>query len=84
MGSKRPFGWFLYRFRENLDLFWTLSNAFGRLFWPSNLNFYKALVQHGLQKAFWIDFGRAWGRFGCVLVAMGLSQLKLLHHLVIS
>ena len=54
------------------------------LFLPSKPNFYKALVQHGLQEAFWIDFGRVQGRFGCVLVAVGLSQLKLLHHVVIS
>ena len=84
MGSKRPFELFLNPFWEVSDLFWTLSGAFGRVFWLSNLNFYKALVQHGLQVAFWIDFDRVWRRFGCVLVAVRLSQLKLLHHVVIS
>ena len=72
------------RFGEILDLFWTLSGAFGRFFLPSKPNFYKALVQHGLQEAFWIDFGRGWRGFGCVLGEFGLSKLKLLRHMVIS
>ena len=84
MGSTRPLGWLLNSFWEVSDLFWALPGAFGRFSWPSTLNFYKALVQHGLQVAFWIDFDRVWGRFGCVLVAVRLSQLKLLHHVVIS
>ena len=47
---------FWIHFWEVSDLFWILLGAVGRFFWPSNLNFYKALVQHGLQVAFWIDF----------------------------
>ena len=50
----------------------------------SKLNFYEALVQHELKETFWIDFGKGWARFGCVLVEMGLSKLKLLRHMVIS
>ena len=64
MGSKKPFAWLLIQFWEVSDLFWTLSGAFGRFFWPSNLNFYKALVQHGLQVAFWIDFESILAGFG--------------------
>ena len=73
MGSKRPFGWLLNRFWEVSDLFWTLSGAFGRFFWPSKPNFYKALVQHGLQEAFcflsfldqfWQGLGKIWMRLG--------------------
>ena len=65
-------------------LFWALLGAFGRLFDPSKPNFYIALVQDGLQEAFWIDFGRVWGGFGCVLGEFGLSKLRLLRHMVIS
>ena len=54
----------LSRFWEVSDLFWTLSGAFGRFFWLSNLNFYKAFVQHGLQVAFWIDFQSILAGFG--------------------
>ena len=38
----------------------------------------------GLLDGFWIDFGRVWGGFGCVLGEFGLSKLKLLRHMVIS
>jgi len=64
MGSKRPFELFLNPFWQVSDLFWTLAGAFGRFFWPSNLNFYKALAQHGLQVAFWIDFESILAGFG--------------------
>ena len=43
---------------------WTLSGAFGCLIWPLKPNFYEALVQHGLQKTFWIDFGLILAGFG--------------------
>ena len=33
---------------------------------------------------FWIDLGRVWGGFGCVLGEFGHSKLKLLRHMVIS
>ena len=64
MGSTRPLGWLLNPFWEASDLFCTLSGAFGRFFWLSNLNFYKAFVQHGLQVAFWIDFESILAGFG--------------------
>ena len=88
MGPKRSFGWLLNRFGEILDVFWTLSGAFGRSFWPSKPRFYKALVQQGLQEAFWKAFGSIfggiWAGFGCVLGEFGHSKLKLLRHMVIS
>ena len=62
--SKTAFGKVLGAFWEGFGslwgLFWALLGAFGRFLWPSKSNFYKALVQHGLQKAFWIDFGSIW------------------------
>ena len=42
------------------------------------------MVQDGLQEAFWIDFGRVWGGFGCILGTFGHSKLKFLRHMVIS
>ena len=45
-------------------LFWALLAAFGPFFWRSKPNFYKALVQDGLQEAFWMDSGSIWGGFG--------------------
>ena len=59
----KPFGWLLNRYWEVSNLFWKLSGAFGR-FWNFKTGFYKALVQHGLQEAFWIDVGSIWGRAG--------------------
>ena len=51
-------------FESILVGFGPLLDTFGRFFWPSNLNFYKALVQHGLQVAFWIDFESILAGFG--------------------
>ena len=46
------------------NLFYTLLGAVGPFFWRSKPNFYIALVQNGLQKTFWMDFGSIWGGFG--------------------
>ena len=55
-------------FESILGGFGPLLDTLGRLwaffFWPSNLNFYEALVQHGLQVAFWIDFESILAGFG--------------------
>ena len=84
MRPKRSFEWLLNRFGEILNHFWTLSGTFGCFFWPSKPNFYKTLVQHGLQEAFWINFGKGWGGFGKLLGRFGLSKLKPLRHMVVS
>ena len=51
-----------------LGCFGSLLDTLGRLwaffFWPSKPNFYKALVQDGLQEAFWMDSGSIRGGFG--------------------
>ena len=50
-------------------LFWALLGASGSFWGGSKSSFYRALVQDGLQEAFWIDlgcflegFGKVWGR----------------------
>ena len=63
-----------------------LGATLGRILtvcWTSKSYLFKTLVQHGLQEAFWIDFGKGWGGFGYVLGEYGLSTLKLLRHMVI-
>ena len=46
---------------------WALLGALGLFFRRSKTYFVKALVQDGLQEAFWIDFGAILGGFGEVL-----------------
>ena len=43
---------------------WALLGALGLFFRRSKTYFFKALVQDGLQEAFWIDFGAVLGGFG--------------------
>ena len=43
---------------------WALLGALGLFFRRSKTYFFKALVQDGLQEAFWIDFGWLLERFG--------------------
>ena len=51
---------------------WVLLGALGLFFRPSKTYFFKALVQDGLQEAFWIDFGAIleefWEVLGRILV----------------
>ena len=46
---------------------WALLGALGLFFRRSKTYFFKALVQDGLQEAFWIDFGAILGGFREVL-----------------
>ena len=59
------------------DVFWALLVALGRFCGPSKPTFLKALVQDGLQEAFWIHFGSILGGFGMVLgwICMGLGRI---------
>ena len=47
-----------------LGLFWALLGDFCSYFGRSKYSFFQAWLQDGLQKAFWVDFGSIWGRFG--------------------
>ena len=47
-----------------LGVFWMLSGALGPFFGRSESSFLKALVQDGLQEAFWMAFGSILGGFG--------------------
>ena len=57
-------GLHLGRVWDGLGLLSELLGASGPFFDRSKSNFYKALVQEGLQEAFWIDFGWLWEGFG--------------------
>ena len=48
-------------------LFWALLGASGSFWGGSKSSFYRALVQDGLQEAFWIDLGCLLEGFGKVL-----------------
>ena len=56
---------------------WALLGASWALCAPSKCNFFKALVQDGLQEAFGIDFGSIWGGFGMDLggILVGISSI---------
>ena len=43
---------------------WALLGAPGPFWGRSKWNFFKALVQNGLQEALWRDLGWVWGGFG--------------------
>ena len=58
MGS--IWGWF----GTAWGLIWALLGAPGPFFGRSKSSFFKALVQNGLQEAFWRDLGWVWGGFG--------------------
>ena len=66
------------------DLFWTLLGASGSFWGGSKSSFYRALVQDGLQEAFWIDLGcllegfgrvlgRIWEGLGRILINFGMD-----------
>ena len=50
--------------------------ALGLFFRRSKTYFFKALVQDGLQEAFWIDFGAILGGFGEVLGRISINFLE--------
>ena len=61
-------------------LIWALLGAPGPFWGRSRWSFFKALVQNGLQEAFWIDFGRIWDGFARILKAFGEGLGKILLH----
>ena len=52
-------------------VFWSLLGVLWSFFWCSKFNFFKALVQDGLQEAFWMDFGSLWEGFGTIWEGFG-------------
>ena len=83
-GSWAPFGRGLGRSGASCGHFWA---HFDCLLGVPNHIFLKQwskMAPRGLLDGFWIDFGRVWGGFGCVLGECGHSKLKLLRHMVIS
>ena len=88
LASKFDFGRVLASIWEGFGtiwgLFWALLGASGSFWGDSESSFYRALVQDGLQEAFWIDlkclleaFGRLWGRIweglGRILTNFGMD-----------
>ena len=59
---------------------WLLLGVPWALCAPSKRHFFKALVQHGLQDAFGIDFGSIWGGFGRDLGGIWEGFWRDLHH----
>ena len=59
-------------------LFWALLGASGSFWGGSKSSFYRALVQDGLQEAFWIDLGCLLEGFGKVLgrIWEGLGRIS--------
>ena len=86
--SKIRFGRVLCLIWKGFGSLWAVLGPLLGAFWMfvgrSKAYLFNTLVQHGLPEAFWIDFGKGWAGFGCVLWELGFSKLKLLHHMVIS
>ena len=82
VGKKRPgncfksgFGTVLGSIWEGVGTlwaaFWPILGAFWRFFGRSRSYLVKALVQDGLQEAFWMDLGSLWEGFGTVWEGFG-------------